>query len=502
MTRPSLRTQVIITVAILALGVISAVVYITSAVDVARESIVRLNRDRLATLTENLARRYGSVLTFVAPSQFEDTTLADRGEMQSLLLTITREELANATDVQAGFYHTIWNREVASGPSSGSTRTRELYDRYLPVLVRATVEEQREQWSQHESGELHVVIVTKPVYTRGRLVGVAWAFDSLENELSRATPFNVIPFLQIMVVIGILLAAYFVINLRNEIDSIRKGLEMMKLDLTRKPQPAWGELRDITDSISELAETILTQQKEREALQRTIQQKDKLASLGQLIAGVAHEIRTPLSAIKTRVQLWQRSKNRKQVLTQESMELVVGELDRMEKSVQKLLYFSKQRKLKFQRTDLHHLIESSLLTLQERMQKYRIRITRRFESGTLLACVDRTEVREVIINLLTNAIEAMPRGGKVEIETSRSEDHQAVVFSVKNSGKGIVPDVAERMFDPFYTTKETGTGLGLSIAYEIVRAHNGTIEYSTGQKSGARFVVVLPQNAQTAIGKE
>ncbi len=494
MARPSLRAQVIIIVAILALGVISAVVYITSAVDITRESIVRLNRDRLATLAENLARRYGSVLTFVAPSQFEDTTLAERGEMQSLLMTITREELANTADVHAGFYHSIWKKEIASRFPEDRIGARELYDRYLPVLVQATAEEQREQWSQHESGETHVVIVTKPVYTRGRLVGVAWAFDSLDDQLSSPTSFNVIPLLQILAVLGILLASYFVINLRNEIDSIRRGLERMKEDLTQRPRPAPGELREITDSISDLAETILTQQKDREALQKTVQQKEKLASLGKVIAGVAHEIRTPLSAIKTRVQLWQRSKNKKQALTQESMELVIGELDRMEKSVQKLLYFSKQRKLNLQRTDLHELIESSLRTLQERFQKHRVRVKRQFEDGALWARVDRVELREIIINLLTNAIDAMPRGGEVRISTSRDAEQQTVAINVEDSGRGISPDVVERMFDPFYTTKEAGTGLGLSTAYEIARAHDGFIEYLVGEKKGARFRVVLPQN--------
>ncbi|MBM4168024.1 MAG: hypothetical protein FJ215_02540 [Ignavibacteria bacterium] len=501
MARLSLRAQVIITVAILALGVISAVVYITSAGDVTRENIVRLNRDRLATLTENLARRYGSVLTFIAPSQFEDTSLAERDEMQTLLVTITREELANATDVQAGFYHSIWKKYLAAGLPSDTTASMELYNRYLPVLVRATVEEQREQWSQHESGNSHVVIVTKPVYTRGRLVGVAWAFDSLEDQLSGPTPFNVIPFLQIMAVLGILLASYFVINLRNEIDSIRKGLELMKQDLTQRPRPAPGELRDITDSISELAETILVQQKDRETLQRTVQQKEKLASLGKVVAGVAHEIRTPLSAIKTRVQLWQRSRNKKQALSQESMELVVSELDRMEKSVQKLLYFSKQRKLNLQRTDLHELIESTLRTLKERLQRRRIRVTRQFAGGGLWADVDRLELREVIINLLTNAIDALPRGGEICIHTSADAEKGTVTIGVEDSGKGIASDVAERMFDPFFTTKETGTVLGLSTAYEIARAHDGFIEHIVSQEKGARFDVVLPQNGHAKSGR-
>lgn len=500
MRKISLRAQVIIIVMILTVGLAGAIIYITDALGSAKESIVRLNRTRLSSLTDNLSRRYGLVLNFVASSQIEDSSLAQRDELKKLLMGITKEELQKSPDIQAGFYSSLWNKELVGTPQTIGVTS--FYDRFFHLLVQSALEEQREQWTHHASAGGDFIIVVKPVYARNRLLGVAWAIDDLAEDFAQSWPADVTPLLQLAIVFGIALATFFIIHLRREVYGIQRGLEAMKGDISKRLPTSSSEFGYIASSINGLADTVARQQEEREALQTVIQQKEKLASLGQLIAGVAHEIRTPLAAIKTRVQLWQRSRIGKRSnaarlpkgIGLESMTLVLQELNRIEGIVQKLLFFSKQRKPRLRKLNLHDTLNAAVETLQDEMKKHRIRITKNFALNNPEIFLDESEIREVILNLLTNAIEAMPKRGSLTIETSNQPLDTTVSFCVKDSGKGIKQEIATKIFDPFFTTKETGTGLGLSIAYEIVRSHNGTITCARNSNGGSRFTVTLPRN--------
>ncbi len=504
----SLRAQVFVIVTILVIGLIGAMIYVTETIGRTRESIVRFDRERLSALTDDLSRRFGSVMNFVAPSQAGDTALAERSDLTQLLSNITEERLKNAPDVRAGFFHSGWNRQLTDvKPVTGGGEIVSA-DHYLQVLLQLTIQQRTEQWSHYESGGENFIILTKPVMARNNLVGAAWAIDDLSDEYASSRPFDVVPLFQIVLVVGIFVSFIFILNLRREVKLIQRGLELMKSDITKHLPESQSEIGYIAASINGLADTIVAQQAEREALQRAVQHSEKMASLGQLIAGVAHEIRTPLSVIKTRIQLWQRAFSAKKpsskmmqaaVLTPSSMNIVVDELDRMEHIVRKLLYFSKQRKLHFGRTNLHELIDSALETLSESLGKNRVGVEKELLLSDPLMYADAVEMKEVVLNLFVNAMEAMPGGGEMIVSTGTGLDESVVTWSVENSGKRIKPEIAKKMFDPFFTTKDTGTGLGLSICYEIVRAHRGTIEYSHG-KRGSCFTVTLPRDCRNHPG--
>jgi signal transduction histidine kinase len=500
----SLRAQVFIIVSVLALGVLSATVFIANAVEGARESIIRLNRDRLSSLTGDLSRRYGSVISFVAPEQFADTSLSQRLELTTVLTGITGEELLKAPNAEAGFFHSLWNREVGFAALHAPSSTP--YARLLGALTQSTIDQRQEQWGHHQSENANYLIVTKPVFARNHLVGVAWAFDDLDDELADVLVRDGTPLLQILVVLGIFLASMFVISLRRGVADMQSRLDRLKSDLSFRLPVSRSELGRIASSVNELADTIQKEQREKTELQKAIQQKEKLASLGQLIAGVAHEIRTPLAAMKTRIQLWQRAargtraRSPRTDITKESMTMVVRELDRMENIVRKLLYFSKERTPKFRDGDLHAVIDSALDVVRHNLRKKRIAIKRFFTTGSPMVPMDENEIREVILNLLANAMEAMPEGGSISITTDRTGERMTV--TVEDSGEGIPPAVAAKIFDPFFTTKESGTGLGLSIAYEIIHAHQGTLEYVKTNGGGARFILSLPTMRKLSTSTE
>ena len=246
----TLRAQVFMIVAMFAVGAFSATVYIARTTSSARESIVRLNRDRLSSLTEDLSRRYGSVINFIATEQFSDTTLSQRDDLMTLLHNITRDELAKAPDAEAGFFHSLWNREVGfigrpSGLSEDSTVHPVSYARLLSALQQTTIEEQREQWSYHESEGGNYLVITKPVFARNRLIGVAWSYDNLDDELAASWTRDVTPFLQVVLLLGIGLATFFVIALKREVNSIQAGLDR-RTTLERRFSPlSWWSILEV-----------------------------------------------------------------------------------------------------------------------------------------------------------------------------------------------------------------------------------------------------------------
>ncbi|GJQ21538.1 MAG: hypothetical protein HBSIN02_18930 [Bacteroidia bacterium] len=489
----SLRMQVVTIAAVLGLGAIGAIVITASTIRSARESIVRLNLDRLQSVTTELGRRYGAVIGFVAEEQFLDSSVAQRKELRDLLDTITREELSKYPDAQAGFFHSLWNAQLAAVHPPGQQSAPPAVQRFLRTLMQNALEQKHEQAGHYESGEINVIGAGTPVFARDRLIGVAWALDDLGNDLAGAWAFDLTPLLQVAVLVGLALAGFFVFNLRREVRRIQIGLDTMKSDLGYRLPSARTELGTIAGSINRLAETIVSQQREAEALQRQVQQNEKLAALGQLVAGVAHEIRTPLSLIKTRIQLWQRArrtKSRKPAVTRESMTMVLGELDRLEEIVRKLLYFSKQRTLRKQRLNMHEFLSTTLAALEDGFRKKKIRVERRFEAPQAHIEGDPAELREVFFNLLQNSLDATGANGTITVRTTNDNGYFLAI--VEDDGAGVGETLVGKIFEPFFTTKEKGVGLGLPIAREIVRLHDGQLEYTGAERGGARFTVSLP----------
>ncbi len=499
--RLSLRTQVVIIVIILTLGLAGSVVYTTEMIEQTEENLVRLKRERLADLVAELTQRHSSLINFLAWETFADSTVGRLGVVTALE-GIEREELQSYPKVVAGFFHAVWNRNAVA---VGADDAQEMPDRFLMVLIQNSLEQKQGQWARFESSQRPLIAVTEPVYSKDRLVGVTWAYDDLEGEIPAMWETGFTPLIPLTLLTGFILAAYFVIRLRKDVSAIQEGLATMKKDLRKRLPVSKTELGSITSSINGLAETILREQEEKEALRATMEQQDRLAALGKLVAGVAHEIRTPLAMVKTRIQLWQRRPKqgkrssptvRASAITGESMGLVVNELNRMEDILQKLQQFSKARRLKSRPVDIQKLLDETLAIMKPRMQKSRAKLKRTYRIPGRMIEADPLEMKEVFLNVISNSIEAMPRGGTLTLTTGENEKG-TISVAVEDTGPGVSQQHVSKIFDPFFSTKETGMGLGLSIAYEIVRAHGGNLEYSP-KGSGARFVVLLPKRQKVS----
>lgn len=227
---------------------------------------------------------------------------------------------------------------------------------------------------------------------------------------------------------------------------------------------------------------------ERVRLEEKLHRQDRLASLGKIVAGVAHEIRNPLTSISVYIQHWQ-SQN-KNGADQRALATVHREISRLDSIVDQLLYFTKPAEARFRLQDLNTLIENVLSFFGEVFYgKYNI--IKELASHLPPAWMDPEQVERVVVNIIFNAVQAMPEGGSITVSTAPCDEEDFVRVSVGDTGCGIPPENLPHLFDPFYSTRPKGTGLGLAIAHEIVQAHGGRIEVESQVGKGTTFHIFL-----------
>ena len=232
---------------------------------------------------------------------------------------------------------------------------------------------------------------------------------------------------------------------------------------------------------------------ERQQLQSSLAQSEKLAVVGQLAAGVAHEINNPLTTILANAQLLQRSLPPEDKDNQEMVALIIQASDRASQAVRDLLDFARRERYELTPTDLNETIQRTLALIRHELGSRSI--TLKFDPAVDLPAVNASQdhLQGVWLNLLINAIDAIDPGpGTIHITTSRVDD--SFEISVADSGQGIPPEHISRIFEPFYTTKEpgSGTGLGLSVCHQIVTRHGGKILVNSQPDEGTTFTVYLP----------
>lgn len=243
--------------------------------------------------------------------------------------------------------------------------------------------------------------------------------------------------------------------------------------------------------------------------QSQLVQSEKMASLGQLVAGIAHEINNPLAFVINGLFLVQEGLDRIAKEPEESLSSAVRGrvgnmranlrdacygIERVKDLVSKLRTFSRLDEGKFKSVDIHESIESVLLILRHKLED-RVQIEREFNGPATLAC-HPGELNQVLMNVIANAIDSIEGPGKVTISTAWQDGH--FVIKVRDTGRGIPEEIRPKVFEPFFTTKPvgSGTGLGLAISYGIMQAHQGSIDFSSEPGKGTEFVLTIPANLE------
>ncbi len=220
-----------------------------------------------------------------------------------------------------------------------------------------------------------------------------------------------------------------------------------------------------------------------------LRRADRLSALGELSAGMAHEIRNPLGAIKGAAEILKDdypSDNAKY----EFIRILLKESDRLNNIVQEFLGFARPKQPEFRQADLNEVVESVLLLAAPEARKAGVRIDKKLDSAIGKRSLDAGLLKQALLNLVLNAIQAMPGGGTLFIESRFLGD--AVAVTVADTGIGISDGDRKKLFSPFFTTKKNGTGLGLAITYRIIENHRGSIDVKSEQGKGTTFTVKLP----------
>jgi two-component system sensor histidine kinase PilS (NtrC family) len=221
---------------------------------------------------------------------------------------------------------------------------------------------------------------------------------------------------------------------------------------------------------------------------------DRLAAIGRLAAGLAHEIRNPIASIRGSVEVL-RQNLKPQGADRRLMDIVLRESDRLDGTITEFLEFSRPRRLQPVPTDVTQMIDEVLLLIGQSGQG--VRIVKDYPDGTVKAYVDAAQVRQALWNLCRNSLDAMPQGGELRVAARLTaaggvESRVLVEIVVEDSGPGIAAEHLPNIFEPFFTTKPDGTGLGLAIVHRIIQEHEGEIRVETARSGGARFVILLP----------
>ena len=236
-------------------------------------------------------------------------------------------------------------------------------------------------------------------------------------------------------------------------------------------------------------------------LEAQVRQKERLAAVGTLAAGMSHEIRNPLSAIKIFVQLLPRKITQPEFIKKFNR-TVPREINRINQLVENLLDLARDTRYHFDPTDLRHLLNHTLDLLDAELQARKISCDREFKDPLPLVAADADQLIKVFQNLILNAAQAMPSGGRLRIESlyrvndpgdaipGAGGNEVTLVFA--DSGPGIPEQNLKNIFNPFFTTKDHGTGLGLAIAHKVITDHGGRIEVDSPPGQGTRFTVTLP----------
>jgi two-component system NtrC family sensor kinase len=274
------------------------------------------------------------------------------------------------------------------------------------------------------------------------------------------------------------------VDFRDEIGQLAHSFNLMteNLKIANENLLQWGKT---------LEKRVEERTKELREMQDYLIRSEKLASLGKMAAGIAHEINNPLTSILINTHLLL-EKSEKKDANFENLTLIADETSRCAQIVKGLLEFSRQNPPEKTRSDINELIERTTQLLENQASFQNVKIIKNLDSRLPLIEVDKTKIQQVFWNLMLNACAAMPKGGNLTISSRLEDDRQYVEIVFIDTGVGILRENINRLFDPFFTTKSSGTGLGLAVSYGIIQQHDGKIEVKSEVGQGSVFTVKLP----------
>lgn len=269
---------------------------------------------------------------------------------------------------------------------------------------------------------------------------------------------------------------------------ISKGEFIQEIDIDSK-----DEIGNLAQSFNDMSYQLLLTRKRMEEANKKLIQAEKLASIGRISAGIAHEIRNPLTSVKLNIQKLFQSTHLDEI-EKEHLGLSQEGIVQMEKFIKELLDFTRASELNLNRFSIEQILDESIKIVADSLELKKIVLEKNYERNLPLILADGDKMRQVFLNVLRNAYESAEEGGRIKVILSllKDESGKTIKIEIADNGGGIPPENKEIIFEPFYTTKSSGIGLGLANARKIVEQHKGSIKVKEDIRQGACFEILIP----------
>lgn len=514
--RLSFRWQVTLLGTLAAVLLLAVLIATIAALHFTKSAVLNGEKRRLAEVTRELRREYSNRAQF-ARQNGEASPLQNPALESSrrALTLLSRVVLQNVEGVEGGFYSSTADALIGDsfailpGLEEGPSNSAALADPYSSILqIARTATLSHEPSEQVLTAANDIVIIeAEPIQDGREFIGSAWTSKRLSGlpGANRFRAYLITAGLGTAALACVVLTLLVVHNLQYGVRKVENGLENLERNLEAQiPIDADPEeIRQISRAINRLGATLREKIEHEKQIEDRLSHSERLAGLGRLVAGVAHEVRNPLATIRLRLQMCQQETENPGV--QESCEIALEEVERLNGMVNRLLNFSQPLRLHPEPTDIGRLIHQRLTILHEKARQHGVRFLMNAPENPEPLNLDQSRMAQVFDNLIQNAIEAMDEHGgtlRVNVASQNGAGTGAgeICVEFNDTGKGICSDMVGRIFDPFFTTKPSGTGLGLSICHELVRAHGGEIRVQSAEGRGTTVRIVLPVRNGDASG--
>ena len=363
-----------------------------------------------------------------------------------------------------------------------------------------------------------VLGVIKPIYSEPQCAGchgegrrvlgvlnIDFSLGEMEEQLFESSQFfGGTMFVVVMLLTGGI-ALIFDRFVRQPLKTMSKRMSQVEEgDLTvRLESQSADEVSSLVDSFNSMVERLDQAKKELQQFHfQQMERVDRLASVGEMSAGIAHEIKNPLAAIKGAISVlyedFPEEDPRREVINK-----VLEQIARLDKAATDLLFFGRPGKPSFEFVDTNDLLNKTMFFVEQHPEAKNIHQTKEFTRNLPPVWVDAKQLQQVFFNIIINAIQAMKDGGTLLLRTElvQEQDNVAVRVMIGDSGPGIKPEDLEKIFTPFFTTKTQGTGLGLAICRQLVEQQGGTIQIKSRANEGTRVLIILPANPEAVLAE-
>lgn len=329
----------------------------------------------------------------------------------------------------------------------------------------------------------------EPLYVDNELRAIVWAEKRMHPVFAREASARqtILAMTQLIFLFGVVITIIATNQMASRVNQIKEGLVLLEKDLNHSISDMPGELGQISKAINNMAAGLL----EKEKLTEQLRSSERLASLGRIVADIAHELRNPVSIVQATVELMESKVNQSQELT-DCLDMIKVQMGRQKTLISDLLSFRSTNRVSMEPIVVNEFLQSVTDSILPVLIKSKIDLLINYPERVFTLIGDRDKLTQVFINIIINAVQAMPGGGQLSVDIFPKEDMICLAF--KDTGIGIPEEQLDQIFEPYYSVKAGGSGLGLAISKRIIEIHKGFVKVESKPGHGTNFMVFFPSS--------